>query len=245
MKPYQQIAIADCGEPLVPIPHGHFDVVSPHPYVKLGADYGGKSPYFLRSGVLEALQQAQIYLQQTALYSHFGLRLQIFDAYRPVAVQQFMVNYAYQELIRARSLDPGHLSPDQQAALWEEVHQFWAAPSLDPATPPPHSTGAAVDLSLVTDRYCEISMGGKIDEISPRSHPDYYATATTYQERSYHRFRTQLRDAMERAGFRQHPNEWWHFCLGDQMWVWLNQQDQLNPPQQARYGRYCEPKFTP
>ncbi|WP_072620440.1 M15 family metallopeptidase [Spirulina major] len=247
MKPYQQIAIADCGEPLVPIPRGgpyhgnpdQFFMESPslHPYVKLGADYGGKSPYFLRSGVLAALQVAQAELCRVRP----DLMFQIFDAYRPVAVQQFMVDYTYQKLLKARSLSADHLTAAQQAEIWDEVHQFWAAPSLDPATPPPHSTGAAVDLTLAITRGCKVEMGGAIDEISPRSHPDYYATATTPTERSYRRLRTQLRDVMERAGFRQHPNEWWHFCLGDQMWVWLNQQDsqQPNPPQQARYGR-CE-----
>ena len=27
---------------------------------------------------------------------------------------------------------------------------------------------------------------------------------------------------MEQAGFVQHPNEWWHFSYGDQLWSWLN-----------------------
>lgn len=236
MKPYQQIAIADCGEALVPIPLDHFAVEFPHPYVQLGADYGGKSPYFLRSGVLQALYLAQAYLQM----AHSGWRLQIFDAYRPVGVQQFMVDYSYRELLQARSLCADTLTPAQQAALWEEVHQFWAAPSLDPTTPPPHSTGAAIDLTLVDHHGQPIPMGGEIDEISPRSHPDHYAHATTDPERHYHQARTLLRDVMERAGFRQHPNEWWHFCLGDQMWVWLGHPGQADPPHPARYGRCGE-----
>lgn len=236
MKPYQQIAIADCGEPLVPIPLDQFSVESPHPYVQLGADYGGKSPYFLRSSVLEALQLAQTHLQT----ARSGWRLQIFDAYRPVAVQQFMVDYSYQELIKARSLHPDHLTPADQATLWNEVHQFWAAPSLDPATPPPHSTGAAIDLTFIDAQGQPINMGGDIDEMSPRSYPDHYATATTDPDRHYHQARTLLRDVMQQARFRQHPNEWWHFCLGDQMWAWLSNQAHPDQPQQARYGRYCE-----
>jgi len=23
-------------------------------------------------------------------------------------------------------------------------------------------------------------------------------------------------------GFAQHPNEWWHFSYGDQLWAWKN-----------------------
>jgi hypothetical protein len=52
MKPYQTIPIQDCGESLVPIPRESFKIVNPHPYVKLGANYAGKSPYFLRQSVL-------------------------------------------------------------------------------------------------------------------------------------------------------------------------------------------------
>jgi D-alanyl-D-alanine dipeptidase len=42
---------------------------------------------------------------------------------------------------------------------------------------------------------------------------------------------------MKKAGFHRHPNEWWHFCLGDQMWVWLSQSTEgVNKPQIAYYG---------
>ncbi|MCZ0900835.1 D-alanyl-D-alanine dipeptidase, partial [Microcoleus sp. HI-ES] len=39
-------------------------------------------------------------------------------------------------------------------------------------------------------------------------------------------------------GFQQHPNEWWHFCLGDQMWAWLTNQNNSGSQLIARYGRY-------
>ena len=25
---------------------------------------------------------------------------------------------------------------------------------------------------------------------------------------------------MTKFGFAQHPNEWWHFSYGDQLWAW-------------------------
>ncbi|MEO1402022.1 MAG: D-alanyl-D-alanine dipeptidase, partial [Cyanobacteria bacterium J06635_1] len=37
----------------------------------------------------------------------------------------------------------------------------------------------------------------------------------------------------QRAGFGQHPNEWWHFSYGDQLWAWLLRKSH---PQAARYG---------
>ena len=29
---------------------------------------------------------------------------------------------------------------------------------------------------------------------------------------------------MKQAGFVQHPNEWWHFSFGDQLWSWFSKQ---------------------
>jgi len=231
LKPYQSLPIQDCGEPLMPIPLGEFSTANPPPYVLLGADYGEQSPYCLRAGVLAALRAAQGELRRLKP----GWGLHIFDAYRPLAVQQFMVDYTYQELLKGRS--PDTLTPSEQAALWQEVYQFWAAPNPDPATPPPHSTGAAIDLTLINARGELVPMGGEIDEISERSHPDYYAHPQNDREQTYGDHRQLLRDAMEWAGFRQHPHEWWHFSQGDQLWAWLNQQDHPDGEYLARYGR--------
>ncbi|MBD1879162.1 M15 family metallopeptidase [Coleofasciculus sp. FACHB-T130] len=233
MKPYQQIVIVECGEPLTAIPLEQFAVVSPHPYEKLGATYGDRSPYYLRQGVLESLIAAQHQLAVT----NPDWRIDLFDAYRPVEVQQFMVDYTFAEVVQAQGLNLIELTEAQRQAIWEIVYQFWAPPNLDPATPPPHSTGAAVDITLVDNTGKTIDMGGEIDEISARSHPDYYANSILPVEQQYHSHRQLLNDVMLQAGFRRHPNEWWHFCLGDQMWAWLCNQENPHHPVTARYGR--------
>ncbi|HEY9597276.1 MAG TPA: M15 family metallopeptidase, partial [Cyanophyceae cyanobacterium] len=78
-----------------------------------------------------------------------------------------------------------------------------------------------------------LDMGSAIDELSPRSHPDYYINQP---ELPYHTRRELLREVMNSAGFRRHPGEWWHFSLGDQMWAWLSNQE--NPVERitAYYG---------
>lgn len=230
MKPYQKIPIVECKEPLVPIPLKQFAVESPHPYEKLGAPYGDTSPYYLRQSVLTALIAAQTELQKR----HPGWRIQIFDAYRPIAVQQFMVDHTFAEVIQSRNLNPATLSDDQIEAIWQEVYKLWAVPSPNPMTPPPHSTGAAVDITLVDATGQTLDMGSPIDELSPRSHPDYFSDRS---ELPYHARRQLLRDVMYSAGFRRHPGEWWHFCLGDQMWVWLYNQENPTNIVPARYGR--------
>lgn len=233
MKPYQQVAIVECGEPLVPIPLELFAVESPHPYQLLGATYNGKSPYHLRQGVLNSLIQAQAQLQ----LKHPGWRIQIFDAYRPVAVQQFMVDYTFAQVVAAQKLDASNLTALQQQEIWQQVYQIWALPSLDPLTPPPHSTGGAVDITLVDDTRKIVNMGSAIDELSPASHPNYFANSSIPSQQQYHDNRQLLCNIMHFAGFARHPGEWWHFCKGDQMWAWLS--NNANPASAvvARYGR--------
>jgi D-alanyl-D-alanine dipeptidase len=233
MKPYHQVPITECGEPLVKIPLELFAVESPHPYEKLGAPYGEHSPYYLRQTVVDSLITAQNHLQ--LLYP--GWRIQIFDAYRPVAVQKFMVEYAFTEAVAHEKLTEAELSETQRQAIWKEVYKIWAEPSLDEKTPPPHSTGGAVDLTLVNDKGEVIYMGSAIDELSERSLPNYYVDNNHPSAHQYHANRQLLCDVMEKAGFRRHPGEWWHFCLGDQMWAWLNNQLNPNNLTVARYGR--------
>lgn len=227
MKPYQQIPILECGEALIAIPD-EFSRVSPHPYEKLGAPYGNRSPFYLRQGVVDRLFIAQ----QTLQKNHPNWRIQIFDAYRPVAVQQFMVDYTFLEVAQTQNLTPEKLSDQQRQDLLQQVYQFWAIPSLDSAMPPPHSTGAAIDITLVDETGSAIDMGSPIDEISERSFPDYFAKGSDFSQR-----RQILNQIMVTVGFKRHWNEWWHFSYGDQIWVWLMRQENLDCPLSAKYGR--------
>ncbi len=239
VRPYHHIPIHDSGEPLIEIPLDKFAVISPHPYQQVGASYPNYSPYHLRQGVIDRLLSAQDYLQT----QQPGWKLAIFDAYRPIAVQKFMVEHTFGELAQARGWERESLTPDQSESLWELVHQIWAVPNYDRATPPPHSTGGAIDLALADAKGAIVDFGSPIDEISGRSHPDYYAPLRLHsvttppknsltippedleipdsQRQVYHQKRLLLKTVMEQAGFQRHPGEWWHFCYGDQMWAWI------------------------
>jgi D-alanyl-D-alanine dipeptidase len=164
-----------------------------------------------------------------------GWRLAIFDAWRPVAVQRFMVEHSIAEECRARGLEPASAGGVALQAVEEAVARFWAEPSLDPATPPPHSTGGAVDLTLVDATGLPLAMGGAIDAIGPVSEPDHFAAAAAADPASeaaqWHRRRNRLNAVMAGAGFARHPHEWWHFSHGDQLWAWSLGETT------ARYGR--------
>lgn len=233
MKPYRQVPIQECGEPLVAIPLSLFAVETPHPYIKCGADYAGKSPYYLRQGVLDRLILAQERLQQLQP----GWKIKLYDAYRPVEVQQFMVEYTFHQALADRGLDAATLTVADADRVWQDVYQVWAITSFDIDKPTPHSTGAAVDLTLADEQGVEVAMGSPIDEMSTRSHPNYFGNASDPIEQQYHQHRQLLDRVMTYTGFVRHPEEWWHFSIGDQLWAWVNNQTDRQQPLQAYYGR--------
>ena len=231
LKPYQRVAIEPSPEPLVAIPTPEFDLIAPHPYVALGAPYGDHSPFHVRSGVLHRLRKAQKTLQ--ALNPRW--RIQIFDAYRPIAVQKFMVDHAFGQVVCDRGWHPHQLTPDQHQEALTQVYQFWAVPNLDPTLPPPHSTGAAVDVTLVNAQGQVVDMGSPIDEISMRSYPDHFVGCAQAEHFDHHR--QLLHHVMRSAGFARHYHEWWHFSWGDQLQVWSDMRSDLSADRVACYGR--------
>ncbi len=233
MRPWNNLLIRDCGECLESIP-SEFLRFEPHPYASLGAPYGkGVDPYCLRSGVIRRLfiAQGKLDLDQS------GMRLMVFDAWRPVVVQAFMVEHALAEECRSKGVDP--LNVDDRVfydGILEEVRGFWAPPSNDFTKPPPHSTGGALDITLAEMDGTPLDMGGKIDEISAVSEPNYYFEIAKLEPNSkgnlWHRRRETLYAAMRKGGFVQHPKEWWHFSYGDQLWAWKSNSNE------AIYGAF-------
>ena len=214
MRPWSSIPIEDCGEPLQALPPALLRM-EPHPYMALGAPYGASgTPFKLRLGVVQRLLDAQ----QQLVEHDPSLRLSIFDAWRPIAVQAFMVDHSIAELCRERGVEVR--SGDAFDQVVADVGRFWAAPSRDPMTPPPHSTGAAVDLTLSSSDGTPLAMGGEIDAIGAVSEPQHYAGREDSEARRWHQRRQLLAEVMGAAGFAQHPNEWWHYSFGDQLWAW-------------------------
>ncbi len=228
MKPYRRHPIEECGEVLLSLEHRGFVLTDPHPYQAFGAPYGSNSPWMARSGVVQALEEAHDSLQ--------GIRpewrFRIFDAYRPNSVQAYMVGHEFRSLSGGRH--PKEIPEAEAALIWEKTYRIWAEPSDDPWTPPPHATGAALDLTLMDADGRDVPMGSPIDENSERSLPDYFQDLDPL----VHANRQLLNDVMTAAGFERHPGEWWHFCLGDQMWAWMGEQRDPSTRRIARYGRW-------
>jgi D-alanyl-D-alanine dipeptidase len=128
-----------------------------------------------------------------------GLRLLVWDCYRPVRAVRYFVRWA-QDLSDQRTKPAHYPDLDKRALLGDYI-----APVSG------HSRGATLDLTLLRcdgDGCRPLDMGTGFDLFGPRANTDS-PLATPEQ----HANRRLLRGAMEAQGFRNYPMEWWHFTL--------------------------------
>lgn len=130
-----------------------------------------------------------------------GLRLVIYDAYRPQRAVDHFVRWA------------ADLSADSmKAVFYPEVDKADLFERGFIARRSGHSRGSTVDLTLFDERAgTPLDMGGPFDFFGELSHPDY-AGVTPQQ----HANRMLLREAMLNRGFKPLSTEWWHFALIDE-----------------------------
>ncbi|HJT42878.1 MAG TPA: M15 family metallopeptidase [Rhizomicrobium sp.] len=181
-------------------------------------------PYWHRvEGAVEALwlrkSVAEKLLRVNARAASVGLELFLFDAWRPRAVQAFFHDVWMPRELKRR--DPT-LSG---AALTHEVERYWAAPSQSEASPAPHATAAAVDLTLRWKDGDPLWMGSLFDDVTALAHRDRFENLTpenfSFSDQEARANRRLLHWLMVEEGFAGHPDEWWHFSWGDQMWAAL------------------------
>jgi len=150
--------------------------------------------YLLRP-VAEALQRVERRLRQQ------HLRLQTFDCYRPVRAVQHFVRWAG-DLADQRTKARFYPRLDKRVLLGEYI-----------ASTSGHSRGATLDLTMLecdaADRNCKpLDMGTDFDFFDVRAHTDA-PDITPLQQRN----RQRLREAMQREGFENYAQEWWHYTL--------------------------------
>ena len=130
-----------------------------------------------------------------------GLRLVIYDAYRPQRAVDHFARWA--EDLSAASMKAVFYPDVEKADLFEQG--FIARRSG-------HSRGSTVDLTLLDEATGKlIDMGGPFDFFGELSHPAY--PGVTPQQ---HANRMLLKAAMMKRGFKPLSTEWWHFTLVDE-----------------------------
>ena len=174
---------------------------------------GATDKLLLRATVGEKLKKVN------ARSNEAGLELFLFDAWRPRAVQAFFHDVWMPNELRRRN--PG-LSGE---ALTAEVERYWAAPSQDENAPAPHATGGAVDLTLRRKGGDPLWMGSLFDDVTALANRDRFeqlrAENFSFSDQEAQANRRLLHWLMVEEGFAGHPDEWWHFSWGDQMWAAL------------------------
>lgn len=172
---------------------------------------GAEVEQYLRAGAAEKLLRAATHLQ-----NQFDpdLKILVYDAFRPLAIQEYIFN---QSLEKRRQEHPDW--PDQK--LREETERYVSIPAGTPTQPAPHSTGGAIDLSIIKgDEQLMMTPSGFDDE-SDVSRTDFYEKATEPQGLIYRHNRQMLYWVMTQAGFTNYPEEWWLFDFGNQFWAFL------------------------
>ena len=143
---------------------------------------------YLHPDALNSLLKAQQLLQKR----HHGYSLIIYDAARPLSVQQKM---------------------------WDKVkgtpqYQYVSNPAHGGGL---HNYGLAVDVSIVDDAGKPLPMGTQVDHLGVEAHitneKQLVASGRITQEEQNNRLL--LRNIMQQAGFRVLPTEWWHFNWTD------------------------------
>ncbi len=220
MKIWNKIPIKDNGDKLIAIP-SHLNFLDPHPYFQLGAPYKDKNSIWkLREEVVNRLVKVNEYL---ILKNNFYLL--IYDSWRPLEVQEFMFKRAFLLECEKSDIYASFKSIKSYPSILKKVEKFWAYPSQDSRCPPPHSTGGALDVCLLDKDGNLVEMGSTVDQLDETSKPDFYAKMKNEEAIIWNSRRNLLREIMNKFGFAQHPNEWWHFSYGDQLWAWKNKKE--------------------
>ena len=199
IREINKIKIVDNGEPLVGIADRCPDILLNDEPNDLGIP---PLPY-LRETVVEMLREAHSLLPA-------GYRFRVTSAYRAPEHQWTIYEWVYNKFRETNPHWPRNI-------LRRETNRFVHPPDIP--TPPGHSTGGAVDLTIVGPD------GEDLDMVSPyegdrdvRRH-----VAATYDDKITEQAR-QNRDllirVMSEAGFTNYAGEWWHWSYGDSCWAW-------------------------
>lgn len=178
---------------------------------------GSLKDIYARSTVADMLERAQSYLPD-------DLTFLIYDAYRPIAVQQKLWD-CYRSTVIGEN---GGL--DCKLSDFEidfKTSFFVSKPSYDEYKPSLHNTGGSVDLTLVHKDGSPVMMGTKFDDFSGRAWTNHFEPSypkcclNTYVCEN----RRILYNAMIEAGFTNLPSEWWHYDFGTKFWMYFTGAD--------------------
>ena len=156
----------------------------------------------VREGVAKKLEKAIELLPD-------GLTLRIYDAWRPICVQEELFN-SFLGQIKDKHSDWD---------VWKiesETIKFVTKPNYDMNNPAIHSTGGAIDLTIsYKDSGKLLDMGTPFDDFTVMSNTAFFENSDNEEVKKNRRL---LYWTMTEAGFTNPPTEWWHYDYGNSFW---------------------------
>ena len=180
---------------LVPDLSEHIHYAGSDNFVGTAVDGYGAARCYLTEAAAQALRRVELSLRAE------GMRLRIFDCYRPARAVAHFVRWAADP--QDQRTKPGHYPNLDKSDLLGE----YIAPVSG------HSRGATVDLTVLDCRQADgqcvpLDMGTGFDFFDTKANTDSPLATATQREN-----RQRLLQAMAREGFKNYPLEWWHYTL--------------------------------
>ena len=205
VRGWKSVPIEECGEGMVSLEESERVRIYPV-YHNKGYKSAGEV-IVVRRGVAERLNSAAHKLPK-------GYSIVILDGWRPLALQKELFEEQLAKL-KAKDVPPGRLV--------EEAQKYVSIPSENPACPPPHSTGGAVDLTITT-REDWLDAGCDFDTWTEFAGVRFYERLleerhlSSSEIRALHT-RRRIYHLLTSVGFASYDEEWWHFDFGNQFWA--------------------------
>lgn len=143
-----------------------------------------------------------------------GYKLKVLDAWRPFALQRELYLMYSEKIIRKFKLDK--CTEEQKNAV---IAKFVSEPIENQNIPPVHTTGGAVDLTIIGKDGHDLYMGTEFDAFTDKTNTAYFEKVNDSIVRENRRL---LYYVMTDVGFTNLPSEWWHYDYGDRFWAFYN-----------------------
>lgn len=180
------------------------DITARHVYAELDSKIMPKR-MLIRKPLIARLKRADSALPQ-------GFNLVLLDTWRSQAAQE--------EIHRLYTQKIPNLSSN------------YVADPFNPQVPAPHTTGAAVDLTISYQGRL-LPLGSDFDEFDSTSHFLHFEDTpiSSAHDTAARDLRRLLSHCMISQGFAPIATEWWHFSYGDQRWALFHNIEE------AQYGQ--------
>ena len=162
----------------------------------------------------DCLVRTELYERLCKAYLHLpkGYRFRILDAWRPFALQKELYVKYSRKIIHDFALEKSTAEEKKRV-----IQMFVSKPVFNREMPPVHTTGGAIDLTIIDSNGQELDMGTEFDAFTEKTYTAYFENR---ENDAIKENRRMLYHAMCEAGFTNLPSEWWHYDFGDRFWAY-------------------------